>query len=1048
MHRSLLRQLKRTTGVDSEADLAALIDALRPIVEASDAPPAAVRLVSGLQDMLGRINSSYEQFDRDLELRSRSLELSSDELSRANDRLRQDLSSRERVLESLRDAASGMSSGLRGDGSRTGDQDLESLARGIAELVHERESGRRELDNQKFALDQHAVVSMTDTQGVIVYANDRFCELSGYAREELIGQNHRIVNSGLHEPVLFKEMWQTILQGRVWHGELRNRRKDGSYYWVAATIVPFLDESGKPVKFIAIRTDVTAQKELEERIAASERRYRIVLESLREGIFRTSTGRRWTYLNPAWHEITGHDVAASLGQSAPGFVHEDDRGAAARLFDPANAGPGDEQELRLRTADGGYRWVRLFVRAEFDEHGRHSGFFGTINDVTERRLALEQLQEQLHRTRELIEAIPVPVYLKDVDGRYMTFNKAFETFFGVTRDDLLGKKVSDLFARRDDVDFHMTRDAELLASGGSQTYDATVADGEGRTRYTIYRKAALTRQDGAITGLLGTIIDISDRKETERALIHAKLAAESASRAKSEFLANMSHEIRTPLNGIIGMTDLVLDSQLDAEQLEHLQIVKASADSLLTIINDVLDFSKIEAGKLLIENIPFDPAKAVSDTLKTLALRAHQKGLELLSDIPADLPRSLMGDPGRMRQILVNLLGNAVKFTEQGEIEVALRVTERTMNAVTLEVSVRDTGIGVSADKQQEIFQAFSQEDTSTTRRFGGTGLGLSICNRLVELMGGKIWVESSAGCGSTFKFTLPLQVDTREAAAPAVAGLRGRRILIVDDNEVNRRVLCGMLEKQGVVATAVADGASAIKLFETTAPADCVILDAQMPDMDGFAVAERLLAMPACRGIPLLMLSSGAMRGDAQRCRELGLAGYLSKPVAADELFAALQRVLQDAASSVPGNTAADLVTRHALREIGQGLHVLVVEDHPVNQKLIVSLLQRWGHSVDVASDGKAGMDRLFAGSYDVVLMDVQMPVMDGLEATRQIRLRELAEQRLRARIVAMTANAMQGDREACIAAGMDDYLVKPIKAPELMAYLAGIQKLAHTSK
>jgi len=774
MHRGLQRQVKRTFGVSDPGALETLLAAARAAAAQTELDPGVAALLQNFGGFLERIDASYEQADRDLELRTRSLELSSTELNAANGKLRADLAARTRAVQVLR-ATVGELLGhdqTAAEAPEGAVDELELLSRLITHLVGDREQQRNQLDNLKFALDQHAIVSITDLSGVIKYANDKFCEISGYSRDELIGKNHRIVKSARHDQAVFADMWQTIASGEVWHGEICNLKKNGDEYWVAATIVPLLDEGGLPTEYIAIRTDITARKNAEAMLA-----------------------------------------------------------------------------------------------------------------------------DQLLFSKQLMDAIPLPIYYKGTDGRYLGCNRAFAELLGI--DDIeawLGTTVKDLIDR-DAADFHVRMDQELFTNAGMQTYEMPAIRIRDNVLSLRYHKASLTRADGSIRGLIGVMVDLTDRYRWEEGLILARDAAEAANRAKSDFLANMSHEIRTPMNGIIGMTDLALDTRLDDEQREFLQIIRSSADALLTVINDILDFSKIEAGKLAIEAVGFDPRGLVADTLRSMALRARDKGLELATEIDEDLPVHLIGDPGRLRQVLLNLLGNAVKFTESGRITVRVRTEAVTERRTKLRMSVTDTGIGIAPEKQEHIFDAFAQADTSTTRKFGGTGLGLTISNRLVQLMGGRLWVESEPGKGATFAFSLDLGIDLFAAEPPEKAE----------------------------------------------------------PTVD-----------------------SGRSPASAS-------------------------------------------------------LAVLLVEDNPVNRQLAVRLLEKWGHRVTAVGDGQLALDALDQQNFDLALMDMQMPVMDGIEATRLIRQREIERGKPRLPIIAMTANAMQGDREACLEAGMDDYIAKPIKTAEL---------------
>ena len=661
-----------------------------------------------------------------------------------------------------------------------------------ATLVRERESTRRALDDQKFALDQHAIVSITDTQGCITYANDRFCDISGYAREELLGQNHRIIGSGTHDAVFFETMWATICQGRVWHGEICNRKRSGALYWVNATLVPLKDEHSQVAQFIAIRTDITARKAAEAEMAV------------------------------------------------------------------------------------------------------------------------------------------------------------------------------------------------------------------------------------------------------------AKEAAEQANRVKSDFLANMSHEIRTPMNGVIGMTELVLDTDLTEDQRDYLETVKSSADALLLIVNDILDFSKIEAGRLRIESIEFSLEDTLRDTMRPLAVRGHQKNLEMLLHLDPGVPERLVGDPGRLRQIIVNLVGNAIKFTDSGEIEVTVCLAPGQAGAqANISFSVRDTGIGIPEDKLQSIFESFSQADTSTTRRYGGTGLGLTISSQLVGLMGGHIHVSSTLGVGSNFGFTLALPLGSTTPAVHyhASSRLHGLRVLVVDDNPSSAGLMADMLrgwKMQPVVAGSGAQACETLALAAQDGDTFAVtLIDAHMPVMSGFDLLGHIRrAHSSVAGAMVLVLAPHRQREDAARCQALGIDAHLCKPVAQSELFTAVMGSLGEV---VQPSTRPD--RRQVARAPQRALRVLVAEDNSVNQTLALRLLQKMGHQVRLAHNGVEAVRHWMDEDFDAILMDVDMPLMNGHEATRRIRMEESADGAGRhIPIIAMTAHAMEGTRESCLRHGMDAYLSKPIDTDALWRELDAI--------
>jgi two-component system, sensor histidine kinase and response regulator len=671
-------------------------------------------------------------------------------------------------------------------------------------------------------------------------------------------------------------------------------------------------------------------------------------------------------------------------------------------------------------------------------------FNGMLDRLQQRDVSLQHAHEGLEKNvaertsylNALIENSPLGILVLDSGRLVKLCNPAFERLFQYTRQEVVGKAIDGLIVDGDLLPevreiYPRTLDGEVInVMTRRRRKDQSFVDVE---LYTVRLVV-----NGKAEGTLYIYQDISVRKRAEEEMQRAKEAAETSNRAKSEFLANMSHEIRTPMNGIIGMTDLVLETELTQEQMEYLGMVKSSAGSLLSLLNDILDFSKIEAGQLNFETIEFELRASLDGAMKTLSLRADQKGLELACHILPDVPDALLGDPSRLRQILVNLVGNAIKFTAKGGVVVRVETEAETEVEAVLLFSVTDTGVGIPPESQAAIFDAFTQADSSMTRKYGGTGLGLTICSRLAGMMGGRIWVESEVGRGSTFHFTSRFALQKAvPAQAPIVemAMLRNLPVLVADDNPTNRHILQEMLIGWQMKPVLFDSGQAALTALEEAKTSGrrfpLIILDCQMPEMDGFTVAERIKHDPKLAGSAIVMMTSAGFQGDAARCRELGIEAYLSKPIGHSDLLGAIKRVFNPQGGEQKKN---GLVTRHTLHEDRRHLRILLAEDNAVNQLLAVRLLEKRGHTVVVAETGKAVLATLQKQMFDIILMDVQMPEMDGLKATIAIREGERMSGN-HIPIVAMTAHAMVSDKKSCFEAGMDGYLSKPLKATDLFA-------------
>jgi PAS domain S-box-containing protein len=537
----------------------------------------------------------------------------------------------------------------------------------------------------------------------------------------------------------------------------------------------------------------------------------------------------------------------------------------------------------------------------------------------------------------------------------------------------------------------------------------------------------------------GTHVDITERKKIEETIAAAKRAADDANKSKSDFLANMSHEIRTPMNGVMGMTELLLDTNVTQEQREYLNTIDSSAESLLTLIDDILDFSKIEAEKLELDPIDFDLRDRLGETLDTLAVRAHGKGLELAFDIDADVPEMLVGDVHRIRQIIMNLVGNALKFTEHGEVVVKVKLESHKNSDVMVHFSVSDTGIGIPEERLQSIFNSFEQADTSTTRKYGGTGLGLTICSRLVELMGGRIWVESKMGEGTVFHFTTALKISNEirhDKNKDALIKLDKLRVLVVDDNQTNRRILEKMLSNWQMdpsLVEAAQYGLNSLQTaLESKLPFDLIISDVNMPEMDGFGFVEEIKSRAELKDVPIILLTSANRSGDKQRCKELGVEAHLLKPVRQSRMLDAI--VTSIGIDTVASRHDAEHIESDHESDALSELNILLAEDNKVNQKFALRVLDKAGHNTTVVNNGREAVDAVLDNKFDVVLMDIQMPEMDGYEATVEIRRLEQQSKR-HLPVIALTAHAMKGDREKCLEAGMDGYITKPIKSKILLA-------------
>ena len=1014
-------------------------------------------------------------------------------------------------------------------------------------------------------------IIITDRSGRIEYVNPAFTALTGYSPEEVLGQNPRLLKSGHNSAALYEELWSTILSGMVWHGEVINRRKDGSLYDEEMRIAPVRDSAGAASGYIAIKHDVTEQRaaqnaqaflaaivegsedaimattleglirtwnrgaktlfgysteevigkhvsmlmapeklndltyfmgqqtrgitvsqfeslclrkdgsrihvsvtgspikntagevvamsavlrdtserwKSEQRRRESEERFRTMADGCPTPIWVTDTEGGIQFTNRTFREFCGVSHEPAEGQNWELLFHPDDLPKFVRETNRAvRTHTGFKAEAHVQRADGEWRWIIAHAEPRFSPNGEFLGCAGLSTDITERKQAEQALKDSEEKFRQLAENVREVFWMINSAGTELLYvSPAYEQIWGRSRASLYGSPMEWLDAVHADDRERAHKKFMKRLRGQCIDFEYRIKTPDGQEKWIRDRAFPIRDGAGQVIRVAGIAEEITDQKRYESELLSAKQQAEAANAAKSEFLANMSHEIRTPMNGVIGMTELLLDTDLNAEQRRYAETVRASGESLMEIINDILDFSKIEAKKLELEMADFDLQNLLDNLTSALGTQAQGKGIELLSIVDPSIPAMLRGDAGRLRQILTNLVGNAIKFTEEGEVVIRAMLEQGEESDCLLRFSVRDTGMGIPEDKIGILFDKFSQVDTSTTRRFGGTGLGLAIAKQLVEMMGGVIGVASEEGNGSEFCFTVRLgrsnQPDARRNDTGDLVNLSGVRVLIVDDNSTSREILVAFTAGWGMRPTAVESGSRALEAVhrarEERDPFRIAVIDFHLSGMDDEALGCAIRADKRLADTRMVMMICMGVWHGRRSPEEIGLAGCVTKPVRRDELCSLLSKVFSAADGGNSGDAKTldpepiDTHRESRLNGIGINARILVAEDNPANREVALGILKKLGLRADAVTNGAEAISALESIDYDLVMMDMRMPVMDGIEAARRIRSLDSAVRDHHIPIVAMTANAMESDRRSCLAVGMNDFVVKPVSVAVL---------------
>jgi PAS domain S-box-containing protein len=848
--------------------------------------------------------------------------------------------------------------------------------------------------------------------------------------------------------------------GRVEDFEYLAFRKDGDKIWLSMNIHRVCDPEGKILYYEGTVRDITERKRSEEALQKSQESYRRIVDTANEGIAVIDSSRCYTFVNRKKAEMLGYQPEEMIGLAPADFIHPDELVNHNQNMERRLMGQGETYERRYLHRDGKTVWFSVNATPIYDDQGKHCGSFAMFTDITGRKQAEFNLLEEKKFIDTAINSLPGVFYVIDEQGRFVRWNHNLELESGYSAEEISLLGPLDLFG--DEEKLMVAERIQEVFSQGQSVVEARIIAKDGQRTLYFFTGHLFKAQNQNY--LVGMGIDITERKRFEETLQQKKkeleesnirleqmiavandlaLTAEKANTAKSEFLANMSHEIRTPMNGVIGMTGLLLDTNLDSDQQRYAEIIRSSGEALLELINNILDFSKIEARKLELEIIDFDLRSTMEDIAEIIAVKAQEKELELTCLVAPEVPSFIQGDPGRLRQILVNLSANAVKFTQSGEVAIRVDKLSEKDEELVLKFAVSDTGIGIPKALQAGIFSPFVQADGSTTRKFGGTGLGLSISKQLVEMMEGEIGLESEEGKGSTFWFTAAFKKQDEKSlpVKEVQADLHGVRVLIVDDHPSNRLLLKTLLDDWGCYSEEAEEARNALLLLYKARcrrePFQVALLDMAMPGMDGETLATQIKADPELKDTLLIMITSLGLRGDAARLRRVGLDGYISKPVRQSQLRDCLSLTLGRAGDASQGKTES-MITRHTVSESKRRqARILVAEDNSTNQMVILGILKKLGYRADVVANGVEAVRSLQEIPYDLVLMDCQMPEMDGYEATRRIRAAESKELNRHISIVAMTAYAMQGDREKCLEAGMDDYLPKPVQFKQIAEVL-----------